>query len=102
MVPASKDNHMANTAELHPDDIRLFKTVSDAMCHVAKEYDLPLTSIEPFPMPEYRTSPLGDCGYGGDIRIVLRGMVNGQWDVEARREEDVWNTAAHELAHLRH
>lgn len=33
----------------------------------------------------YRTSPLGDCSHGGDVRLVMRGKVNGQWDDQPRR-----------------
>lgn len=87
---------------LHPDDLLLFNEVRAAMWRVAKAYDLRLTSVEPFPMPEYKTSPLGDCNNHGVVRLVLRGMTEGVWDTEPRDEMNVWMTAAHELAHLRY
>src|SRR6266702_3576511 len=87
---------------LHPNDIKLYKTVVDAMWHVAKSYDLPLKSVAPMENPEYKYNPLGFCTAKGDIRIALRGKNEGVWDVESRREQDVWDTATHELAHLRH
>jgi len=85
---------------LHPDDVLLFHEVASAMRRVAKNYDLPLKSVEPAPAPE---APcwLGTCTANGEIHLVLRFTVGGEW-TEPRREEDVWNTAAHELAHLRH
>jgi len=85
---------------LHPDDILLFHEVATAMRRVAKNYDLPLKSVEPAPTPEAPTW-LGTCTANGEIHLVLRFTVGGEW-TEPRREEDVWNTGAHELAHLRH
>ncbi|CAB4190038.1 hypothetical protein UFOVP1196_27 [uncultured Caudovirales phage] len=87
---------------LHADDVLLFTEIRTAMEMVARKYTLPLRSIEPLPSPEYSHSPLGDCSHDGNIRLVLRGMKDGIWDVDARREQDVWDTAAHELAHLKH
>lgn len=87
---------------LHPDDVLFFHEVVATMKRVAKHYDLPLRTIAPVPEPEFATSSLGYCSATGDITLTLRGMRNGVWDEEPRREEDVWNTAAHELAHLRH
>jgi hypothetical protein len=58
--------------------------------------------VEGYPNPEYRQSPLGDCSASGTIRLVMRGLENGVWDSEPRAAENVWKTAAHELAHLRH
>jgi hypothetical protein len=73
------------------------------MFRVAEKYRLKITAVTPHPKPEYRDAPLGDCHPDGHIRLVLRGMVKpGTWDEQARRPEDVWETAAHELAHLRH
>lgn len=91
------------TSNLHPADQPLFLRVASAMRAVAKRYELPLQSIAPHPDGDYRTSPLGDCSSTGYIRLVMRGrLADGTWDADARREEDVWGTAAHELAHLRH
>jgi len=87
---------------VHPDDLLLFNEIRQAMLSVAKEYHLPVKAITGMPNPDYRWSPLGDCSASGDIRLVMRGMTSGEWDAEPRREDDVWKTAAHELAHLRH
>lgn len=84
---------------LHPDDMVLFTTVTAAMRTVAAKYGLPLRSISPMPKPEQGIDRLGDCTCFGDIRLILRFKVKGKW-AEPRREEDVWATAAHELAHL--
>lgn len=87
---------------LHPDDILLFHEVAAAMRRVAKQYGLPLVSVEPHPDPAYATAARGYCTADGRIFIALRGQVDGTWDAEPRRDEDVWQTAAHELAHLKH
>jgi len=88
---------------IHPDDVLFFEEVRTAMFRVARRYGLPLRSVTPHPKPEYRDAPLGDCDHGGNVRLVLRGVVRpGEWDADPRRAEDVWETAAHELAHLRH
>jgi hypothetical protein len=87
---------------LHPDDVLLFHEVATAARWVAKHYDLPLKSFEPVPAPEHATSALGYCSVSGNITIALRGMDKGVWHPEPRRAEDIWRTAAHELAHLRH
>jgi len=92
---------MYTAEELHPADIRLFKTVKDAMRYVAKEYHLPLKSVSPMPRPELGNN-FGHCDPTGDIQIVLRSMTNGKWDDEPFHEDEVWDTAAHELAHLRY
>lgn len=91
------------TQHLHPADQPLFLRIASAMRSVAKWYDLPLASISGHPDGSYTASPLGDCSSHGRIRLVMRGkLADGSWDVEPRREADVWGTAAHELAHLRH
>lgn len=87
---------------VHPDDVMLFAEMSRVIWSIAKEYKLPVKSVEGYPNPEYRQSPLGDCSYDGVIRLVMRGMENGEWDPNPRREDDIWGTVAHELAHLRH
>lgn len=89
--------------QLHPDDVVFFLEVSAAMRRVAKKYDLPLRSITPLPMPESGLADrLGDCSASGEIRLVMRATVNGAWCEHPRSPESVWNTAAHELSHLRY
>jgi hypothetical protein len=85
---------------IHPDDLALFNEVRAAMWAVARHYKLNLRSVTPHPKPEAPTC-LGDCDSHGNVRLVLRFTVKDQW-TEPRRVEDVWKTAAHELAHLRH
>lgn len=88
---------------LHPDDVLFFHEVSAAMRRVAKQYDLPLRSITPLAMPlSGMADRLGDCASSGDIRLVMRATVDGQFCDAPRTPADVWGTAAHELAHLRH
>lgn len=87
---------------LHPDDVLFFHEVAAAMRRVAKAYQLPLRDVHPTVDPDYSTSALGTCAYDGTIHLTLRGMRDGVWDDEPRHEQDVWETAAHELAHLRH
>lgn len=88
---------------LHPDDLLFFQEVEHAMRRVAKNYDLPLRSITPLPMPvKGMADRLGDCGATGDIRLVLRCTIDGEWCNEPMSPEQVWDTAAHELSHLRH
>lgn len=85
---------------LHPDDALFFYEVASAMRRVAKSYQLPLRDIQPMPDPQAPCA-LGDCSADGLIRLVLRFREGNEWTAP-RREEDVWGTAAHELAHLRH
>lgn len=85
---------------LHPDDVLFFHEVVAAMRRVAKKYDLPLRSVSPEPNPE-APCHLGTCSVDGCINLVFRFQVDGEW-TEPRRPEDVWKTAAHELAHLKH
>jgi hypothetical protein len=88
---------------LHPDDVLFFHDVCAAMRTVARKYKLPLVSITPLPMPEKGLADrLGDCTNTGHIRLVLRATENGEWCVNPRSQDEVWGTAAHELAHLRH
>jgi hypothetical protein len=94
---------MVGNGYLHPDDTPLFLEVATKMREVAKTYNLPMKSIEPMPRPEFETSNLGDCNPSlGHIRLVLRGMQNGQWAEAPRTVDAVYKTAAHELAHLRY
>jgi hypothetical protein len=87
---------------IHPDDVLFFEEVRQVMFRVAGKYKLPIRTVTPHPKPEYATAPLGDCSRSGDIRLTMRGMTAGTWDTSPRRIQDVWDTAAHELAHLRH
>lgn len=88
---------------LHTDDVKLFRRVKALAEQVAEKYQLPLTAIIPHPDCTYAKSPLGDCATTGVIRLVLRGKeADGSWATEPRAEDNVWATAAHELAHLRH
>ena len=89
--------------EIHPDDILTFKEVTDAMRTVARNYGLPLRSITGLRMPRKGMADrLGDCAFSGDIRLVLRCTEDGKWCDEPISPDVVWDTAAHELAHLRH
>lgn len=88
---------------LHPDDVLFFNEVRSRMRTVARAYQLPLLEIQPFPMPKTSMADRkGDCAHDGVIRIVMRCTVEGEWCEEPRSPESVWDTAAHELAHLRH
>jgi hypothetical protein len=94
---------VTDTLPIHPDDLLFFNEVAAAMRRVAKRYDLSLRSITHFPMPaEGLADRLGDCCSTGDIRLVMRATENGQWVDAPRSPASVWETAAHELAHLRH
>lgn len=94
---------MTNTIPLHPDDVMFFHEVQAAMRRVAKIYKLPLKNVTPMTMPEQGMSDrLGDCNGSGEIRIVMRATVDGEFCVAPRTPASVWSTAAHELAHLRH
>ena len=87
---------------IHPDDILVFQEVTEAMKIIARKYELPLRSISGFPMPRWGMSDrMGDCNGNGDIRLVLRCTVDGEWCEEPISPEEIWKTAAHELAHLR-
>ncbi len=88
---------------IHPDDVLLFNEVSSAMYKVARTYNLPLNKVVGYPMPERgMANRLGDCSHSGEIRLVLRCTVDGVWCDAPLDPEMVWDTAAHELAHLRH
>ncbi len=88
---------------LHPDDLLFFHEVSDAMMRVARDYRLPLRSVSPLPMPASGMADrMGDCTATGHIRIVMRCTVDGAWVEGPLSPAEVWETAAHELAHLEH
>lgn len=94
---------MSFLTKLHPDDVLFFNEVRAAMFRVAKSYGLPLRSIEPMSMPEKALADrLGDCSQSGNIRMVMRATVDGAWCEAPRSPERTWETAAHELAHLKH
>lgn len=88
---------------IHPDDLLIFQEVVAAMKHVAKVYNLPLKNITGLPMPlNGMADRLGDCSNTGEIRLVLRCTVDGEWCEAPLSPEKIWDIAAHELAHLRH
>lgn len=91
------------TIPLHPDDLLFFNEVADVIRRVAKHYELPLNAVEAMPMPtKAMADKLGDCNSSGTIRLVMRATVDGEFVDAPRSPERVWQTAAHELAHLRH
>lgn len=88
---------------LHPDDLLFFNEVADVMRRVAVKYELPLLGVEAFPMPATSMADrLGDCSHSGRIRLVMRCTVDGAWCDAPMSPAEVWQTAAHELAHLRY
>ncbi|HVJ71620.1 MAG TPA: hypothetical protein VM531_08970 [Sphingomicrobium sp.] len=88
---------------LHPDDALFFYEVASAMRRVAQNYRLPLKSVAPMTMPESGMADrLGFCTADGNIRIVMRATIDGEFCPSPRTPAEVWQTAAHELAHLRH
>jgi len=91
------------TFQMHPDDVLFFNEVRSAMWVVAKQYELPLKSVEPMAMPEKGMADrLGDCSPSGNIRLVMRCTVDGEFCELSCSPKQVWETASHELAHLRH
>jgi hypothetical protein len=88
---------------IHVDDVVFFNEVRSVMFSVAKEYELKLKAVEGLPMPESGMADrLGDCSHTGMIRIVMRCTVDGLWCPSPLSPAEVWETAAHELAHLRY
>ena len=88
---------------LHPDDVLFFNEVRNAMFKVARDYALPLKSVSPTSMPAKGMNDfLGRCFHSGEIEIVMRATVDGEWCEAPRTPDLVWKTAAHELSHLRH
>jgi hypothetical protein len=74
-----------------------------AMWQVARQYQLPLRSVTHLAMPlSGMADRMGECTGAGDIRLVLRCTVEGEWCDAPLSPKEVWDTAAHELAHLRH
>lgn len=88
---------------IHPDDVLFFNEVVGVMQKVAKQYDLPLRQVVGASMPAEGMSDFkGRCSSDGTIELVMRCTVDGQFVAEPRSPQAVWDTAAHELAHLRH
>lgn len=88
---------------IHPDDFLFFQDVLKAMRTVARRYELPLKTVTGYPMPtKGMAACMGDCARSGGIRIVFRCTVDGAWCDEPMSPAEVWETAAHELAHLKH
>jgi len=74
------------------------------MFSVAKEYGLPLKTVEVTPEADItsRNTHMGTCSASGDIRLTIRGKnQDGSW-TEPMSPIQVWKTAGHELAHLKH
>ncbi|MFI5222847.1 MAG: hypothetical protein ACHQX3_01170 [Nitrospirales bacterium] len=87
---------------IHPDDVLFFASVRDAMFSVAKEYGLPLKSVEVTPQASLKTAHMGTCSSTGDIRLTIRAKnPDGTW-TEPMSPMEIWKTAGHELAHLKH
>ena len=89
---------------LHPEDVLFFGEVAAGMRRVAAKYGLFLGSVGHLPDERsgFDTDRFGDCEpTSGAIRLLLRAKVNGQWTSDPMSPEEVWDTAAHELAHLR-
>lgn len=88
---------------VHPDDLLFFNEVRTAMFRVAKQYDLALRSVEHTANPESGKVFYGQCHtVTGCIEIVVRPTFKGVWAEAPLSPGEVWDTAAHELAHLRH
>lgn len=94
---------MVTLKTLHPDDVLFFTEVAGVMRTVARQYQLPLRAISPATMPTAGMADfLGTCSHDGHIHLVMRATVDGMFVDVPRTPADVWRTAAHELAHLRH
>jgi hypothetical protein len=92
---------MPTDMTLHPDDVALFVKTRDVAFAVARRYALPLRGFNPMPDPE-APAETGLCAIRAKvIWITYRFKVGGQWLETPRAERDVWQTVAHELAHLR-
>lgn len=89
---------------LHPDDVLFFAEVASKMKVVAMKYNLGLKSVGHLPDEKLGldTDRWGDCDASGNIRMMMRPKVGGQWTADSLSPEAVWGVAAHELAHLRH
>lgn len=87
---------------IHPDDILFFDQVRNAMFEVAREYKLPLRAVEVTPNATLKESARGTCSIDGHICLTLRcRTAAGEWTAPMSPEQ-VWKTAGHELAHLKH
>lgn len=88
---------------MHPDDVLFFHEVRLAMQKIARRYALPLRDIVPATMPPSGMADfLGKCYHDGHIELVMRATVDGTFVDAPRSPAKIWNTAAHELAHLKH
>lgn len=94
--------------QLHPRDVRLWREVVRIGIDTARAFKLPLFSISPSNTgdcngtDDYR-SAYGWCNPGtGCINIVprFRTADDAGW-LQRRTKEDILQTLAHELAHLR-
>jgi len=88
---------------IHPDDVLFFNEVKAVMFKIAKRYQLPLRDVVAATMPESGLIDyMGRCHWDGHIELVLRCSVDGTFCDAPLSPAEVWNTAAHELAHLLH
>jgi hypothetical protein len=87
---------------VHPDDLLFFTEVRTAMFRVAKKYELALRNVDHYAKPESGKVFYGQCNSSGDILLTIRPTFNGVWADAPLSPESVWDTAAHELAHLKH
>lgn len=91
------------TDNLHIDDLLFFQQVERSMRRVAKDYELRLREVRP--IANAKDTPIyGDCSpHEGVCRIAFRVReADGTWAEFPLPPKEVWDTAAHELAHLRY
>lgn len=87
---------------IHPHDVLFFTQVAATMRRVGKKYGLSVGEIRHTDNPTYDRA-LGYCHRDGTIEITIRAREdNGQWAPTTLSPEEIWKTAAHELAHLRY
>lgn len=92
------------TSSLHPADVVRYMQVLLVAKEAVKELGLRMPDIRPAPEPKrlHSEGVYGLCHQSGEIHIVLRFMDhNGFW-LGPLPEWEVYDTLAHELAHLRH
>lgn len=89
---------------LHPDDVLFFGEVAVAARQIATRYKLPLRSVGHLrdERCDLDTDRWGECDALGNINLMLRPKINGEWADAPLSPAEVWKTVAHELAHLRH
>lgn len=96
---------MVGTELLHPEDVLFFAEVAAAMKKVAHKYNLGLKVVGHLPdnYVGFDTDRWGQCfPKQGRVELLLRAKVNGRWTDDSLSPQAVWDTAAHELAHLRY